>query len=71
MEPMVADLTDLITRLDIGRFAAAIDIPIGIRPICPRRCEVEARKITGQGEAQCFPHRSGAYWKPEPLRSSV
>jgi predicted RNase H-like nuclease len=42
----VPNLDDVIAGLDSGRLAAvAIDIPIGLPAVGPRRCDVEARKL--------------------------
>jgi len=52
----VPDLSGVIGDLDTGRLAAvAIDIPIGLPAVGPRRCDVEARKLIVPRHNSVFP----------------
>lgn len=52
----VPDLTDIVARVDSGQLRAmAIDIPIGLPEIGPRRCDLEARKMIGSRRSSVFP----------------
>ncbi len=53
---LVDDLRDVVARLEAGSLAAAaIDIPIGLAPGTPRRCDVEARRLLGPRRSSVFP----------------
>lgn len=50
------DLSGVVAALDEGRLsAAAIDIPIGLPAVGPRRCDVEARKVIVPRHNSVFP----------------
>lgn len=48
----IASLHEVVAALEDGRLAAAgIDIPIGLPPSGPRRCDLEARRVLGRPRA--------------------
>jgi len=52
----VAGLGDAIELVDAGELVAvAIDIPIGLPDLGPRRCDVEARAMIGPRRSSVFP----------------
>jgi len=53
---VVPDLHAVLAQIEEGRLAAAaIDIPIGLAPVGPRRADVEARRRLGARRSSVFP----------------
>jgi predicted RNase H-like nuclease len=50
------DLEPVFARLAAGELAAlAVDIPIGLSGVGPRRCDAEARRLLGPRRSSVFP----------------